>query len=511
MTRAADLAKLIAGGGSITVSDNSENLKLITTDADASVGPTLRMDRQSASAADSDLLGKINFVGHNDAGTPEDIGYAGITAIISDASDGTEDGKLAINTMVAGTERSRIFVDAGETVFNEDSIDVNFRVETDNSVFGLFVDAGNDHVCINTGTDHGGVLNIETTGNGDTVTLACTDTDASTGPVLVLKRAVTGADDDLLGRIRFDGRDSAGNNTTYARLDTQIKAAADGSESSKFTLKHLKGGSEITAIDSADAEFVINQDSADVNFRVESDGDANMFFVDAGNDRIGIGTNSPSARLQVDDGSGRNLQIAPSGSGIDIISTTNPMRLITSDASNMIFSTNGSSNQRMIIDSSGNILFGATSASAPSMSFQPDSGGGSFQSAKDSTNTRNAMVFINPNGTVGTISISGSATSYNTSSDYRLKENVVTDWDATSRLKQLKPSRFNFKADKDTTVDGFLAHEVSSIVPEAVTGTKDEVDENGDAVMQGIDQSKLVPLLVKTIQELEARIAKLEG
>ena len=119
MTRAADLAKLIAGGGSITVSDNSENLKLITTDADASVGPTLRMDRQSASAADSDLLGKINFVGHNDAGTPEDIGYAGITAIISDASDGTEDGKLAINTMVAGTERSRIFVDAGDLNNNE--------------------------------------------------------------------------------------------------------------------------------------------------------------------------------------------------------------------------------------------------------------------------------------------------------------------------------------------------------------------------------------------------------
>tara|TARA_A100000172_G_scaffold75382_1_gene58136 strand:+ start:830 stop:2023 length:1194 start_codon:yes stop_codon:yes gene_type:complete len=150
MTRAADLAKLIAGGGSITVADNSENLKLITTDADASVGPTLRMDRQSASAADSDLLGKINFVGHNDAGTPEDIGYAGITAIISDASDGTEDGKLAINTMVAGTERSRIFVDAGETVLNEDSIDLDFRVEGNGLTHALFVDGETDNVMIGT-------------------------------------------------------------------------------------------------------------------------------------------------------------------------------------------------------------------------------------------------------------------------------------------------------------------------------------------------------------------------
>ena len=118
---------------------------------------------------------------------------------------------------------------------------------------------------------------------------------------------------------------------------------------------------------------------------------------------------------------------------------------------------------------------------------------------------------------VGTISTDGSNTAYNTSSDYRLKENVSTDWDATTRLKQLKPSRFNWKANKDKTVDGFLAHEVSSIVPEAITGEKDAVDENGNPQYQGIDQSKLVPLLTKALQEsiaradaLEARIKKLE-
>jgi hypothetical protein len=125
---------------------------------------------------------------------------------------------------------------------------------------------------------------------------------------------------------------------------------------------------------------------------------------------------------------------------------------------------------------------------------------------------------INGNGQVGTIQTNGSATSYNTSSDYRLKENVVTEWDATTRLKQLKPSRFNFIADADTTVDGFLAHEVQEIVPEAITGTKDAVDADGNPKYQGIDQSKLVPLLVKTIQEqqaiiesLTARVSALEG
>ena len=140
---------------------------------------------------------------------------------------------------------------------------------------------------------------------------------------------------------------------------------------------------------------------------------------------------------------------------------------------------------------------------------------------------------LSNNTQVGHIDTNGSSVTYATSSDYRLKENVDYTWDATTRLKQLKPARFNFIADDtNTLVDGFLAHEVSSIVPEAVTGAKDamtaavlyvEADDlpEGKSVgdvkeasvpdMQGIDQSKLVPLLVKTIQELEARITALEA
>ena len=134
-----------------------------------------------------------------------------------------------------------------------------------------------------------------------------------------------------------------------------------------------------------------------------------------------------------------------------------------------------------------------------------------------STNTSNLAIFSNPNGTVGTITTSGSATSFNTSSDYRLKENVVAISDGITRLKTLKPSRFNFIADAETTVDGFLAHEVTA-VPEAITGTKDEVDSDNKPVYQGIDQSKLVPLLTAALQEeiskreaLETRVAALEA
>ena len=116
------------------------------------------------------------------------------------------------------------------------------------------------------------------------------------------------------------------------------------------------------------------------------------------------------------------------------------------------------------------------------------------------------------NASKGSIALTSTAVAFNTSSDYRLKENVDYTWDATTRLKQLKPARFNWIADDtNTLVDGFLAHEVSSVVHNAVTGTKDEVyavghDLEGDDLYQSVDHSKLVPLLVKTIQELEARL-----
>ena len=119
--------------------------------------------------------------------------------------------------------------------------------------------------------------------------------------------------------------------------------------------------------------------------------------------------------------------------------------------------------------------------------------------------------FANSNDFIGSITGAPSATAYNTSSDYRLKENVDYSWDATTRLKQLKPARFNFISDEtNALVDGFLAHEVTSVVSNAVTGEKDEVDSEGKAVMQVIDHSKLVPLLVKAVQEQQEQIEQLK-
>jgi len=111
----------------------------------------------------------------------------------------------------------------------------------------------------------------------------------------------------------------------------------------------------------------------------------------------------------------------------------------------------------------------------------------------------------------GSIVIHTTTTAYNTSSDYRLKENEVAISDAITRLRQLKPYTFNFKKDPDVKVDGFFAHEVSSVVPIAVTGEKDAVNDDGSIKPQGIDQSKLVPLLVAAVQELTAKVEALEA
>jgi hypothetical protein len=212
----------------------------------------------------------------------------------------------------------------------------------------------------------------------------------------------------------------------------------------------------------------------------------------------------------------------------------------------LIFATKSGTTQaapteRMRITSAGTFIVGDTSAASGSNSCTSISSGGTISTSRAATNAQTHHSFLNPNGTVGSITTNGSATAYNTSSDYRLKENVVLMSGSIDRVKALKPSKFNFIVDPDKTVDGFLAHEVSSIVPEAIIGEKDAmkdeeyevtaaitrvVDEEGnvtteavDAVMatrsvpdlQGIDQSKLVPLLVSALQEAIARIEVLEG
>ena len=159
MTRASDLARLIGAGATIndgttiSTADNTAQLTLKSTDADGSSGPILDLVRDSASPADGDGIGKINFTADNDAG--EATIYSTVLGTLRDASDGTEDGQVQHNAMVGGTSQDFIRYGVGSSgeigvVFNEGSIDADFRVESNGKDNMLFVDGGNNMVGIGT-------------------------------------------------------------------------------------------------------------------------------------------------------------------------------------------------------------------------------------------------------------------------------------------------------------------------------------------------------------------------
>jgi len=279
--------------------------------------------------------------------------------------------------------------------------------------------------------------------------------------------------------------------------------------------------------------------------------DTNTLFVDAANNRVGVGTTGPATllnasgatptfRLTQTDGSG-NIDIAHTGSAYSyggvganegFIYTLDDLSLMADGAHNLKFHTNTA--ERARLDSSGNLLVGTTSQSFSNTQmtvFQDVAGGNAVEASFDgnggvgflgvyrgSSGIANYGYFMyNGVSVVGTITSTGSTTSYNTTSDYRLKEDVQPMVGASDRLMALKPVNFAWKVD-GSRVDGFLAHEAQEVVPEAVTGSKDAVDDEGSPQYQGIDQSKIVPLLTAALQEalikieqLEARMAILEG
>jgi hypothetical protein len=258
---------------------------------------------------------------------------------------------------------------------------------------------------------------------------------------------------------------------------------------------------------------------------------------------VGIGLSSPSSYANDDNSLAVLGQVRIQGvtntAAVPILALRDNNSGLFAPAANTIAISTGAG-ERMRINSSGIVLVGTTSPSASYLSRMELKGPESPLSIINETATdasgRVSIAFRNAAGTiVGNVGVSNIGTAFNTTSDYRLKENVDYTFDATTRLKKLKPARFNFIAQPDNTIDGFMAHEVQDIVPEAITGQKDAMkeeeyevtpevlDEDGNVVTeavwgtrtvpdyQGIDQSKLVPLLTKAIQEQQTIIDDLKS
>jgi hypothetical protein len=229
--------------------------------------------------------------------------------------------------------------------------------------------------------------------------------------------------------------------------------------------------------------------------------DTDTLYVDSTNNRVGIGTSSPSNALEVTTDTTDQIRISDvTGDGWEFRAGTN-----------LIFKDDGT--ERMRINSSGYVRINNTDSGNYLLKIKYDGASQEGLALQSSYSGFGNMIrFINSaGGSVGDISSNNSTTTYATSSDYRLKENIVALDNGIDRLKQIPVHRFNFIVNPDTTVDGFLAHEVQDVVPEAITGTKDAVDAEGNPEYQGIDQSKLVPLLTSALQEAVARIESLEA
>ena len=339
----------------------------------------------------------------------------------------------------------------------------------------------------------------------------------------------------------------------------------DGDNSHYASIKGGTISSNVQSINLHSAETVFNEDSADIDLRVESNGNTHMLTVDGGNDVVGISGGGFMGDLGVglhiktsDSGAsvnndGDELVIENGGSGLSagmtILSATDGYGSVCfgdsgDDNIGMVrydhndntldFFTGGS--QRMEIGSTGKQKYNTTA----------DFGGtwfhfrGTFNANRglgiNSTDGSSGVPMIYfgvQDSAQGDINAGGGSVTYNTSSDYRRKENVQNFVNGIDKVKQLKVYTFNFIDDPDKiNKGGFFAHEVDAIVPEAISGEKDEVqkyrenqdipegksvgdnilDKDGNTIpeYQRIDHSKMIPVLTKALQESITKIETLE-
>ena len=248
-------------------------------------------------------------------------------------------------------------------------------------------------------------------------------------------------------------------------------------------------------------------------------GDLGIYLTTSSN--VGIGTNTPATSggtaLVVHDTSTPRIRLTStttgqaSTDGAELSLSGSDFYIENREAQNIVFY---SGSERARITSAGSFIVGATA--------EPDgtSGGAGFMNASlgrkalvlavTSTANANLAEFKNPNGTVGSIATNGSATAYNTSSDYRLKNTIAPMTGALAKVGLLKPCTYKWNAD-GSDGQGFIAHELAEVCPQAVNGEKDAVNADGKPIHQGIDTSFLVATLTAAIQEQQAIIESLKA
>ena len=465
-----------------------------------------------------------------------------------------------------------IIEDDGDVVINVTGVDADFRVESDTNTHALFVNAGNSRVGINDDNPVNTLQITEVDDNNSNNSIY--NADFSSGPMLKIANpysgAVPSAQQTKIAGVKMVTVSNGGygahsqmhvESKDYAGFDAGDLVFSTGANSSSLLTERLRLNK---------AEAVFNDVSADVDFRVESNGNTHMLFVDGGNNRIGFGLSNPAQSFAVqfatadrvgtfyDTGTNGNamhngaavLGVSRSSNGSTslhgpifevgrdnglnatynvsdrFLTVRSDSTVINEDSQNYDFRVESDAYaEALFLSADVNRFSLGRDNSAP---WGQTSGQGSFnyrmveQSGAFSADsaTGYANIYINKfnlptddtraiafygNGTqVGTITVSTSATAYNTSSDQRLKENIADADDAGSKIDSIQVRKFDWKADSSHQDYGMVAQELQTVAPEAVSAP-----ENPDEMM-GVDYSKLVPMLIKEIQSLRNRVAQLE-
>ena len=473
---------------------------IFSTTADGASSSTERLRIDSSGR----LLAGSTSVGYTDVAdnlTLADSGHCGITIRSGSSSSG--------NIYFSDTTGQAAGTYAGIVMYNHTNNNMQFWT---NSVAHMLIDSSGRLLVGSSSTREVGYgdnasLQLEGTSYPKAAISSILNSNNANGPSLNFAKSrgtsngtsTVVQNNDILGLIAFSG----GDGTDIRTIGARIQASVDGTPGA-------------------------NDMPGRLMFSTTADGAASpterMRITSAG--LVGIGDVAPSEKLNVGgnimlEGSDQFIYYTNAGtgnSGIYIRGRTSANELRCHSTGIFTWETTGV--ERMRIDSSGRLLIGRTSygltgnghtiRGSDSAVFSRDAAGESLVVCRNSSD--GDLIQFRRNSTIcGEIRSNGStSTSYQTSSDYRLKENIVDITEGINRVKQLAPKRFNFIADGPITVDGFLAHEAQAVVPESVSGTKDEVDADGNAVMQGIDQAKLVPLLTAALQEAIAKIETLE-
>ena len=423
------------------------------------------------------------------------------TGIFSSAAD-------TFNVATGGVERMEL---GATTIFNEDGADVDFRIEGDTEANLFYVDAGNNHIGINDSTPSV-TLDItgESGGNGEV------NVKRTSGATCFIQAqsatAVFGSSSNHMMQLKSNG-------ITALTIDTSQKIGI-GTTTPEVMLDIRANDPGIQLVDTGGTSTYGNIDFVGDTLLLTSRGGSSS---DGGIDFRGYDGSTIDTNMRIlADG---NVQI-PNDSKELQIGASQDFRLFHDGSSNKIIAQNGellvqcetysirSENGGTIyatIDVSGNLLIGTTSTLNSGRAIIDFTGGGRGLGIKAPSNANGSQCLHFYAGTtqVGNVNVTTSQTNFDTGSDYRLKENAVPISDGITRLKTLKPYRFNFKVEPDKTVDGFFAHEVTA-VPEAVRGTKDEVDSDNNPVYQTMDYSKITTLITAALQEAIAKIETLE-